>query len=1801
MIYCHLIFCVKDTRYCGNIHLGDQIIMKNGINRFRKNIAALLVLTLVFQSLGLYAGSIKIFAKTDNESEQSTATVSEEGALIGVPEAEERMGEDPDPEPEPEPVPGSMSSPEEMYDIKLPVYANRNDDPRKFAVRQNGSTEIGTIIGYCELHRDGTAEYFDAMRSSVNPATLTEVRIPLRLLICQIAGFEEYAVYDYTDGSPLDREGYRLETATLDPQPDDYSLEEDKEGVLQRVKYGVPFFVTSLDSEVFYSCENAERIEFPRTVTSDIDYTFFKNCYRARVIDVFDASYDEYKLDGSIQQRYMSGPGNRKDAVECHGVLIDTWCTMPNVECLVVWCPPLRSKGKFELFYKRTLTTAIGPHAFENCKQLTGITLGPVIISEIGDYAFKGCTMLEDAPVFTSGLVSVGDCAFMDCKILKNVSMRPSQGTVLGDSVFANTAIEKLEIPVGYNSMRGKTFISMNSLSRIDVIPDARDNINRYYTSIDGILYRYDVPGDGSEEPDIDDGIDLVRVPSQLEPEGEHWDVEKIDQASSGVYNLPYQITDIDDYSFYRCDKLITVYFPSTITKLSPKCFFRCQKLTNIYFYSGLPDLEISPSMYTTVDMFESCTYSRLTVYAGTDTPIYNYAKANNPKTYLGYSALYDSSKYKYRFSGDKAILIGLEDGYTKKYPNIVIPDYVIEGGHRYYVTGIESSALADNQLTTVRILHHMEEIAQDAFYYIANPDDIKDPENINCENMTEIFVEPGNFNFVSKDGVLYKQVYDEFDGYVISEMVYYPAGNTDTEYTTVPGLRSLPMYAFWGAKSLRYINIYDSVQYIGRRKDSDIVEDPDSSADKSLTDEPNAFAGCTSLVMVNIIKDTGEDTMIDPGSIRYFSDNGVLYEWDPNTNGGKGAPVTLLFYPKGHRTMPDDATSPVSYEVVDGCLRIKDMSDTTYLNEIIIPKSVTTIDPKAFENSALHAVTFKSSGGGAGIQTIGDKAFAKTAVENLRIPSSIKTIGKEAFYFCVGMTDLYIEGTHLESIGDNAFTACRGLENVTIECSDIKLTGGDLVIGREAFQACTSLKNLTVRNMGFTDLEARAFSKCSSLENVSFEDTKLQSIGEMAFKNCSSLRQLNLEAATHVYKISEEAFYGCTSLKDISLPSSIIDIEDKAFYNCSRLILLNFGDLKNLNTIGERAFYNSHFISVVLPTGVTSIGQAAFEGSPFLTTFYIPSSVHIDTENVYAKGPFWQFGEDTIVYGIAGSDVDLYLQKMHAKNYTAPTFIARDSIPKADVYIDRDEYKLFDLGDTAIKIDAIVSSSEGLDDYSVYWRMSDPSVIKITKEDTDGVGTNSCVVEALKSGEVELYAINPASGKFDFCTISVEKTRVEVYPSLTDKTNESASMKDVKLNSRGSYRVVMLNGVAYPTRKVYYKSRNKNIAVVDRTGKVTAKKPGTTTVIAYAGKKDNYVETEVNITVYNPKLKLSRSRVTLNNKGDEQYLTKELFVTHSGAYENVTWSTSNPRVATVTGDNEGCIITAQRNGKCVITATCNGLKKRCTVYVKSVTTTLNTTSLSMYTGAAKAETFKLKVKSTGISKDVEWATSDETVATVSNKGVVMAMEPGKADITATVNGVTARCTVLVTEAYVKVYPAIGNSGKELKSLVVNSKGNNTYELLAKVVGRSQKVKWRSTAPNVFKVSRSGVITGRSGGVADLIVTANGVETVCEVIVIDTITELDCSNVILYLDSDTSNKMLGATVTVEGADRVPRIYWEVEDPSILGIQNADTGVTVNRTEFGGQATATFIAKNRGTTRIKVTANGISAYCKVTVR
>ena len=123
-----------------------------------------------------------------------------------------------------------------------------------------------------------------------------------------------------------------------------------------------------------------------------------------------------------------------------------------------------------------------------------------------------------------------------------------------------------------------------------------------------------------------------------------------------------------------------------------------------------------------------------------------------------------------------------------------------------------------------------------------------------------------------------------------------------------------------------------------------------------------------------------------------------------------------------------------------------------------------------------------------------------------------------------------------------------------------------------------------------------------------------------------------------------------------------------------------------------------------------------------------------------------------------------------------------------------------------------------------------------------------------------------------------------------------------------------------------------------------------------------------------------------------------------------------------------------------------------------------------------------------GKNKKVRWKSGNSKIAAVS-KGKITAKRSGTTVITASANGVTAKCKVKV------INPTIRLSAKTLSVYVGKSK-----TLRATVKGISKKVVWKSSNPKIVKVTK-GKIKGLKKGTAYIIARANGVTARCKVIV----------------------------------------------------------------------------------------------------
>ena len=85
--------------------------------------------------------------------------------------------------------------------------------------------------------------------------------------------------------------------------------------------------------------------------------------------------------------------------------------------------------------------------------------------------------------------------------------------------------------------------------------------------------------------------------------------------------------------------------------------------------------------------------------------------------------------------------------------------------------------------------------------------------------------------------------------------------------------------------------------------------------------------------------------------------------------------------------------------------------------------------------------------------------------------------------------------------------------------------------------------------------------------------------------------------------------FLNCSSLTSIVIPDGVTSIENCAFQNCSGLTSIVIPD--RVTWIGNVAFYGcSSLMSVIIGDGVTSIGYSAFSGCSSLTSITIPNKV---------------------------------------------------------------------------------------------------------------------------------------------------------------------------------------------------------------------------------------------------------------------------------------------------------------------------------------------------------------------------------------------------------------------------------------------------------------------------------------------------------------------------------------------------------------------------------------------------------------
>ena len=322
-------------------------------------------------------------------------------------------------------------------------------------------------------------------------------------------------------------------------------------------------------------------------------------------------------------------------------------------------------------------------------------------------------------------------------------------------------------------------------------------------------------------------------------------------------------------------------------------------------------------------------------------------------------------------------------------------------------------------------------------------------------------------------------------------------------------------------------------------------------------------------------------------------------------------------------------------------------------ITEIILPDSVTSIEEGAFYGcTGLTSVTIPDS-----VTSIGYHAFyGCSGLTSVTIGNGVTSIGYDAFWGCTGLTyneydNAYYLGNETNPylvlmkakdiditscaiceqtkfIYGSAFSGCSGLTSVTIPDSVT-------IIGNYAFEDCTGLTSITIPD-SVTIIGSDVFSGCRNIATATMPTSAIdyipqnslqtvvltsgERIQSYAFRYCDGLTSVTIPDS--VTSIGDYAFERCDGLMSVTIPDSVTSIGDYAFSGCSGLRSIYYtGDvaswcgvsgLAGVMSSGRTLYIDGKKVEgdLVIPDGVTSIGDYAFYDCSGLTSVTIPDSV---------------------------------------------------------------------------------------------------------------------------------------------------------------------------------------------------------------------------------------------------------------------------------------------------------------------------------------------------------------------------------------------------------------------------------------------------------------------------------------------------------------------------------------------------------------------------------------------------------------
>ena len=295
-------------------------------------------------------------------------------------------------------------------------------------------------------------------------------------------------------------------------------------------------------------------------------------------------------------------------------------------------------------------------------------------------------------------------------------------------------------------------------------------------------------------------------------------------------------------------------------------------------------------------------------------------------------------------------------------------------------------------------------------------------------------------------------------------------------------------------------------------------------------------------------------------------------------------------------------------YKTVDGVLFTKDGTVLiTYPSKhpdkvYTVPASVERIESEAF--SRTHHIEFVQFEAGSNLTSIGDNAFNWSSIRTISLPDGLESIEFYAFYGSRRMSYISVPNS-VTNVGHYAFGGSP-LQVYTSLSAIPQSWNPEWKDDSVVLNLNQTVELHSESDMDFliTDGEATFLGVTSNYSSTSL------SIPE-------SITDENIPVTT----IGNSALFNNKDITEITIPTSVLQIQDQAFRQMTSLDEVTFTSESQLQHIGRDAFSNTSLIEFRIPDSVESIGQYAFAWNQRLSMVYIPLNVESIDYDAFSGG----------------------------------------------------------------------------------------------------------------------------------------------------------------------------------------------------------------------------------------------------------------------------------------------------------------------------------------------------------------------------------------------------------------------------------------------------------------------------------------------------------------------------------------------------------------------------------------------------